>query len=95
MKQLTARSSFFRIADHHKQIGTTHFGLYMALLESWNEQDCHTPFLISRSKLMSMSRIQSTSTYHIGIKDLRECGAIDYQPSYHLRRGTAVSFKVE
>ena len=94
MQDLTVISKIFLIADQYKQVRTIHFGLYMALLECWNEQHCQSPFFISRSKLMALSRIRSTSTYHICIKNLQDCGAILYQPSYHPKKGTMVTLNL-
>ena len=83
------------MADSNEKIGTTHFGLFLAMLSCWNEQQCPTTFYISRRKLMLLSEIQSTSTYHICINDLKQSGAIVYEPSYHPGKWTAVTLNLK
>jgi len=92
MQQSGVISSFFKISKKDKRIGTSHLGLYLALLECWSDQQCQHSFFISRSKLMSLSKIQSTSTYHKCINDLTKCGAISYKPSYHPGKRTEIIF---
>ena len=83
------------MAASNEKIGTTHFGLFLAILQCWDEQQYDMPFYISRSKLMLLSKIKSTSTYHNCIKDLKESGVIIYEPSFHPGKWTSVTLNLK
>lgn len=85
-------ATFFKLADGNRSISTTHFGLFMALLQCYHEQGGKNPFHVSRSKLMKLARIKSTSTYQTCINDLKGCGIMRYTPSYHPTIATEVVF---
>lgn len=94
MIDLDIISAFFLKVAANPKIGTTHIGLFMALLHCWKEQQCQLPFNISRSRLMKLAKIKSTSTYHICIKDLKECLIINYEPSFHPVKGTCIRLNI-
>ena len=95
MTDLEIISNFFLKVATNPKIGTTHIGLFMALLYCWKEQQCQLPFHISRSKVMELAKIKSTSTYHICINDFKYVKIIAYKPSYHPVKGTSIWFNID
>jgi hypothetical protein len=63
----------------------------MGLFQYWNLNRFVNPISISRSDMMSVSKICSKATYHKVMKDLHELGFIKYEPSYNPFRGSAVT----
>jgi hypothetical protein len=74
-----------------ERISYPHIVLYMALFQCWNENEFINPILISRTKIMKLSKINSKSTYHKYMKDLTDFGYINYFPSYHPVLGTTIN----
>lgn len=70
---------------------TTHIGFCTALAVAWTEQEFKNPFSISRRKLMSASKVKSTSTYHRIISDLKSLKYIEYNSSYHPKEASAIA----
>ncbi|RBQ08983.1 hypothetical protein DRW42_07175 [Pedobacter miscanthi] len=72
------------------RLTTVDFGLFSAMLICWKKNGFENPFSISRSRLMLISKICSTKTYHKCLRSLQECGYIIYRPSYHPTLGSKV-----
>lgn len=83
-----------RLADDNR-LNTSHLSLCFALIICWDQQRHKLPFKISRRILMDYSKIGSTSTYHICIKDLINFRLIKYAPNYNSYEGTLVSLLKE
>lgn len=73
------------------RLNTTQLSLYMALLYVWQNQQCITSFRISRKELMQLSKIASTSTYHICIKKMIDVGYLKYEPTYNCYKGSRIT----
>lgn len=90
-------SDTFQLRDSLRQIvfderiGSMHTSLHAALCMMWLRNGCANPFPIPRRELMEMSKIRSRATYHKCIRELSEWGHISYTPSFHPRKGSAVS----
>jgi hypothetical protein len=74
-------STFFKAIAEEPRISATHISLYMALCQRWNENQFQNPFPITRRDLMDQAKINGRATYHKCLKDLIECGFIEYAPS--------------
>jgi hypothetical protein len=68
----------------------SHISLFSAIL-SFREGGINS-FNVSRSKLMRLSKLSSTATYHKCIQDLIIFGFISYKPSFNPLLGSVISF---
>lgn len=71
---------------------TTDIALLHALMTYHIQAGQGDFFQVSRSGLMRISKILSTRTYHKSIKKLTRLGYILYEPSYHPKFGSRVSW---
>ncbi|REC59498.1 hypothetical protein DRF65_25795 [Chryseobacterium pennae] len=60
-----------------------HISLLLAIIRIAYRQNESKIIRVSRSKLMTMSHINTTPTYHKYFKELQMLGYIKYTPSYH------------
>lgn len=65
------------------RLNVWHISLLLAIVRLAYRQNENTIIRASRSKLMSLSHIDTTPTYHKYFKQLQELGYIKYTPSYH------------
>ena len=91
MNYIRHLSGFFARVASEDRLNPTHISLYMGLFQYWNLNRFVNPISISRSDMMSVSKICSKATYHKVMKDLHELGFIKYEPSYNPFRGSAVT----
>ena len=90
MNYIRHLTGFFDRVANEDRLNPTHISLYMALFQYWNINRFVNPISISRSEMMSVSKICSKATYHKVIKELHEFGFIQYAPSYNPFKGSAV-----
>jgi hypothetical protein len=90
MNYIRHLTGFFDRVAIDDRLNPTHISLYMSLFQFWNINRFVNPISISRSEMMSISKIHSKATYHKVIKDLSAFGFIHYEPSYNPFRGSAV-----
>ncbi|NOS55986.1 MAG: transcriptional regulator [Cyclobacteriaceae bacterium] len=91
MNYIRHLSGFFARVASENRLNPTHISLYMGLFQYWNLNRFVNPISISRSDMMSVSKICSKATYHKVMKDLHQLGFIKYEPSYNPFRGSAVT----
>jgi hypothetical protein len=91
MNSIQQLSNFYNRAKNDDRLGTTHISLYMALFQLWNLNCFMDPVVITRTRIMRLSKISSFATFHKCIKDLQSYGYIRYEPSYDPYRGSRVS----
>jgi len=72
------------------RINTWHLAFYTALLLLWLQNNRENLFNVSRRKVMKLSRIKSTATYHKVLRELQAFGYIEYVPSYDPYKGSQV-----
>lgn len=65
------------------KLNVWHFSLLNAILYLGFRQGEYKNIRVSRSKIMSLSHINTLPTYHKYFKQLQEMGYIKYKPSYH------------
>lgn len=76
-----------KVAENPK-ILASHVSLFSALLCcKKNRVDC---FNVSRKKVMNLSKIRSTATYHKCLKDLIQIGCVKYEPSFDPFKGSII-----
>ncbi|MEI2273533.1 hypothetical protein OHD16_15400 [Sphingobacterium sp. ML3W] len=68
---------------HDSRLNVWHICLLLAIARLAFRQNESTIIRVSRSKLMTMSHINTTPTYHKYFKELQNYGYIKYTPSYH------------
>jgi len=93
--QQHAMSGYFERVAMESRFYATHISLLMAMFYYSDSDAQEKPFQVSRPMLMRFSRIRSIATYHKNIKDLVEFGYIEYNPSWHPKRGTQIRFIIE
>jgi len=94
MDKLEQLSFFIDRVASDVRLRPTHTSLCLALCYAWSASQYADAFHVSRRRLMSAARIQSTATYHKVIGDLQAFGYLDYWPSYHPLKGSRVRLKV-
>lgn len=71
----------YAIAD--KRLNAWHFSLIIAVIELALVEQCWVGIRSSRKKIMELSHIKTTPTYHKYYRELQEFGYLKYKPSYH------------
>ncbi len=65
------------------RLNVWHISLLLAIIRLGYRQNESKIIRVSRSKLMALSHINTTPTYHKYFKELQIYGFIKYNPSYH------------
>jgi|GEM_PF-846781 len=73
---------FFERVSEDPRIGTTHIGLFAAIVQLYSEDGLRVPVPIRRSAVMKCAKISGIATYHKCLRDLAASGCIRYTPSY-------------
>jgi hypothetical protein len=79
---------FFRKISGNSKILTSHVSLFIAIIH-FKEKD-NDFFKVTRKKLMKISKINSTATYHKCISDLVSQRFIIYEPSFNPILGSRI-----
>ena len=82
MGEVKEITSFFSAIKEDPRIGATHISLYMALFQFYILNRLTNPIAITRALVMEVAKIKGLATYHKCMRDLVECGYIEYQPSF-------------
>jgi hypothetical protein len=91
MNSVEQLNHFLTRVTSDTNLTTTHIGVCTALAVAWIDSGLLCTFNISRSQLMTASKIKSKATYHKIIGDLVELRYLQYNPSYHPVKGSQVS----
>ena len=83
-------TAFFTAIVDDPRISITHIGVYVALLQYWQEHDFENPIKVFSYEIMRIGKISGSNTYHKVIKQLSEYGYIQYQPSFKRNQGSKV-----
>jgi hypothetical protein len=89
MEIMERMQRFAVIAEHDHRLSTTHVIVYLALCVM-QSHTVDVTFSISRRQIMHLCKIRGIATYHKCMRELHAFGYIDYQPSYHPVKGSAV-----
>ena len=90
MDRLQELVTFMHVLASDIRLKPVHISLGVALCHTWVTSGFQNIFQVSRSKLMTASRIQSRATYHKVMKELQAFGYLTYTPSYHPVKGSSV-----
>lgn len=90
MEHIEEFQKLYDILKNDKRIRTVHISLYMGFFFLWSLKDYKNPIPFSRKKMMNITKINSSATYHKCIKDLTAYGYIHYFPTYHPVNGSLV-----
>jgi hypothetical protein len=82
MEAMKPLSDFFTAIRKDGRISATHIGIYAALLQYWQENECKNPLSAFSYEVMQIAKISAQATYHKSIKDLHAFGYIRYEPSF-------------
>jgi hypothetical protein len=82
---------FLRISAEDGRIGPAHISLYVALMQSWRDNNFKSPFPIVRNQVMQRAKINGRSTYLRYIRDLNQFGYIWYKPTYNHSAGSMIA----
>lgn len=74
---------YLDIITNDARLNVWHISLLVAIVVLAYRQNENHNIRVSRSKLMSLSHIDTAPTYHKYFKQLQEFGYIKYTPSYH------------
>ncbi len=91
MNNVEPLNNFLQRVTSDANLTTTHVGVCTALAVAWINSGFINPFSISRSRLMTSSKIRSKTTYHKIMNDLVIFKYLTYDPSYHPAKGSMVS----
>jgi hypothetical protein len=84
-------SNFLISVAGNPNILPSHISLFSAILSCKKEEKS---FNVSRSKLMKLSKLRSTATYHKCMNELVELGCVSYQPSFNPFIGSNLNIKL-
>ncbi|MDB5143057.1 MAG: hypothetical protein JWQ66_1770 [Mucilaginibacter sp.] len=82
MERIKPLSDFFRAIRKDARINTTHIGIYAALLQYWQENECQNPLSAFSYEVMRIAKVSAQATYHRSVRDLHSFGYIRYEPSF-------------
>jgi len=76
--------------SHDDQVTLPQLSLYLGLLSTWAETSFENPFYITRSTLITKTKISSFVTYHKSMRNLQDLGYVNYIPSFNPDKGSQV-----
>lgn len=88
MKYLRHLHLFSKKAELDPDCTPSHISLYLAIFQSWKQNNFANPISVSRQDLMTIAKINSKVTYHKNVKTLHANGYIVYEPSFHPLKGS-------
>lgn len=91
MEPLQTLQEFYTATSNDTRITSTHVAVYVALIYAWTFQNTN-PIQITRKQIMHLAKIKSNATYQKCIRELQLFEYIIYQPSFHPRGKTLISF---
>lgn len=75
-------AGFFEAIRKDGRIGSTHIGIYTALVQYWQSHGFESPLRAYSHEIMPLAKISASTTYHRYIRDLHAYGYIRYEPSF-------------
>jgi hypothetical protein len=82
MEPIKPLSDFFNAIEKDARISITHIGIYAALLQYWQQNECANPLRAFSYEIMRIAKVSAQATYHKSIKDLHSFGYVRYEPSF-------------
>jgi hypothetical protein len=82
MEAIKPLVDFFNAIENDGRISITHIGIYAALLQYWQKNDCRNPVAAYSYEIMLIAKISGSNTYHKCVRDLHAFGYLRYEPSF-------------
>lgn len=95
METIQPLSTFFSLIRTDFRIGTTHIGIYAALVQFSVDKGFINPIKAYRYEIMEIAKIASPYTYHKCMKELNEYGYLTYLPTRKKNQRSIIYFKVK
>lgn len=95
MENLKSLNFFFDAIRNNGRVGTTHIGVYAALLQLKADQGGQEPITFFSGDVMKVAKIASPTTFHRCIRDLADYGLIRYERSYNRFKGSKIYLELE
>ncbi len=81
MEPLKVLNNFLRSIKNDSRVDPILVSVFIALFQTWLDEDCKNPFVISCPDIMPRAKISGKATYHRAISALSLYGYIRYEPS--------------
>jgi hypothetical protein len=75
-------------------LNPSHVSLYLGLFYLWNMNRFRNPLSVTRSEVMTVSKIGSKTTYHRCLSDLDEKKYLKYHPSHNPMKGSLIDMVI-
>ncbi len=93
MSEVQLLGEFLSAIEDDGRVGTTHIGIYAALLQYWQKHQCQDPIITFSYEIMRIAKISSSATYHKSIRELNSYGYIRYEPSFKRNQASKIYLK--
>lgn len=80
--------------ERDRRLNVWHLALLQAIVQLAYRQSQSKVIRVSRSRLMTLSHINTLPTYHKYFKELQIFGYINYNPSYHPGFRSTIELKI-
>ncbi|WP_179415557.1 hypothetical protein HDF19_00090 [Mucilaginibacter sp. E4BP6] len=84
---------FFERVSHDPRIGSTHIGLFAALVHYWQGHSFINPIPAYCIDILPVAKM-SANTYHKCMRDLHDFGYIRYEPSFKRNSPSHIFLKI-
>ncbi|WP_106524043.1 hypothetical protein [Taibaiella chishuiensis] len=81
MEALKVLNDFLRAIKDDSRVDPILVSVFIALFQTWLEEGCKNPFVISCPDIMPLAKISGKATYHRAMSALSSYGYIRYEPS--------------
>jgi hypothetical protein len=95
MEVMKPLSDFFTAIEKDARISITHIGIYAALLQYWQQNNCANPLCAFSYEIMRIAKVSAQATYHKSIKDLHAFGYVRYEPSFKRNKRSCIFLKID
>lgn len=75
-------------------LNPSHVSLYLGLFYLWNMNRFRNPLSVTRSEVMTVSKIGSKTTYHKCLSELDEKKYLKYHPSHNPMKGSLIDMVI-
>nr|WP_255673705.1 hypothetical protein [Flavobacterium sp. JAS] len=81
---------FFASIENDYRIGSTHLGIFAALLHYSAREGFCNPIKAFSYQIMPLAKILASNTYHKHIRELSQYGYIRYEPSFKKNKPSCI-----
>lgn len=88
-------SVFFEAIEGDGRISVTHIGVFVALLQYYDQSGKPNPIHVFSHEIMKIAKLSSAITYHKCVRELSDYGYIRYEPSFNRKKGSRIYLPVK